>query len=78
MPTSRITAKGQATIPKSIRRILNVRPSDRISFHVSRGRVWVEGVTKEAESLFGKYARTPRRKVSIEDMHAAVRKRASQ
>jgi AbrB family looped-hinge helix DNA binding protein len=35
--TSRITSKGQATIPAEIRRILKVAPGDRVAFKVEEG-----------------------------------------
>ena len=34
-----ITAKGQATIPAEVRRLLDVRPGEKISFVVEKGQV---------------------------------------
>lgn len=78
MPISRITSKGQATIPKSIRRVLNVRPCDRISFHVEKGKVWLEGLRQETTPLFGKYQYKVKRPVSVKEMDEAVKKKAGQ
>lgn len=36
---SRLTSKGQATIPKAIREELKIRPGDRILFHKRDGKV---------------------------------------
>ena len=32
--TTKITSKGQATIPKSVREVIQVKPGDKISFVV--------------------------------------------
>lgn len=37
--TTKLTSKGQATIPKSIREIIGVGPGDKISFVVCNGTV---------------------------------------
>jgi antitoxin PrlF len=39
--TSKITAKGQTTVPKSVRRALGVDYGGKIAFRVERGRVTV-------------------------------------
>lgn len=42
--TTRLTAKGQTTIPKPIRDLLGVRPHDLVRFEVDDGRVTVNAV----------------------------------
>lgn len=37
--TTKLTSKGQATIPKSVREIIGVAPGDKISFVVCNGSV---------------------------------------
>jgi len=39
MPTSTITAKGQITIPKEIRKALGLKTADRLLFLEEKGRV---------------------------------------
>jgi AbrB family looped-hinge helix DNA binding protein len=39
MPTSTITAKGQVTIPKEIRKTLRLKTADRLLFLQEEGRV---------------------------------------
>jgi antitoxin PrlF len=39
MPTSTITSKGQTTVPKEIREVLNVGPGDRLTWEVRGGKV---------------------------------------
>ena len=41
MPSSTMTSKYQATIPKSIRDTLQVGAGDRIDFAIESGRVWL-------------------------------------
>jgi len=39
MPTSTITSKGQTTVPKEIRDVLDVGPGDRLTWEVRGGKV---------------------------------------
>ena len=41
--TSKVTAKGQTTVPKSVRRVLGVDYGGRIAFRIEGGRVTVLG-----------------------------------
>jgi AbrB family looped-hinge helix DNA binding protein len=76
MAVSTITSKGQATIPGEIRRHLKLKAGDRLEFLVELdGRVILVPATVDVADLKGFLAPAPRR-VSIEEMDAAVRKRA--
>jgi antitoxin PrlF len=76
MPISTITSKGQTTIPGEIRRLLKLKAGDRIEFLVEAdGKVVLVPVTVDVRELKGLLAPAPRR-VSIEDMDMAIRKRA--
>jgi antitoxin PrlF len=76
MASSRITSKGQITVPKAIRETLGVEPGDRIAFRVQDdGRVVVEPETVDLRTLRG-VLRPRRRGVSVEDMAVAVRHQA--
>jgi antitoxin PrlF len=76
MAVSTITSKGQATIPGEIRRHLKLKAGDRLEFLVEPdGRVILVPATVDVADLKGLLAPAPRR-VSIEEMDAAVRKRA--
>lgn len=78
MPTARITAKGQTTIPKAIRERLGVTPGDRIHFVVQAdGTVKVEPAIQGVTPLKGLLAVKGRRPVSVAAMHTAIRKRTS-
>jgi AbrB family looped-hinge helix DNA binding protein len=78
MPRALITAKGQTTIPKAIRERLGVAPGDRIDFVVQAdGTVTVEPAVQGVAPLKGLLAVKGRRPVSVEAMHAVIRKRAA-
>jgi antitoxin PrlF len=72
---STITNKGQTTIPGEIRRHLKLKPGDRVEFLVEPdGKVVLVAATVDASELKGLLAPAPRR-VSLEEMEVAIRKR---
>lgn len=76
MTVSTITSKGQTTIPGEIRRHLKLRAGDRIQFIVEEdGKVVLVPATVDVSELKGLLAPASRR-VSLEAMDAAIRKRA--
>ena len=75
MSTATITSKGQITIPKDIRAMLDLHSGDKISFILDEsGEVRFVPVTRDVTTLKGMVAR-PEKAVSIEDMKATVRAR---
>ena len=48
MTTSRLTTKGQTTVPKEVREALGLKPGDKLYWEVHGGRV---AVTTERPSL---------------------------
>ncbi len=44
---SKLTIKGQATVPKSIREALSLRPGSRIKFTIRNGRCVLEKETND-------------------------------
>ncbi len=49
--TTKITSKGQATIPKSVREVIQVKPGDKISFVVCDDTVRIVNARDCAKSL---------------------------
>ena len=49
MPTSTITRKGQTTVPKEVREVLDVGPGDRLTWEVRGGKV---AITTARPGLF--------------------------
>ena len=48
-----VTQKGQVTIPVEIRRELGIEPSDRVTFCVEDGRVFLTAEAETLESAYG-------------------------
>jgi antitoxin PrlF len=69
---SRITRKGQATIPKAIREHLRLKPGDRVKFFVHPDGSVVLLPKLPASALRGMIRPPGRRTVTIEEMNEAV------
>jgi antitoxin PrlF len=78
MASATLTSKGQVTIPAIVRSDLGLGTGDRIEFimNESSGRYEVVPATKSIESLKGLIAK-PSKRVSVEDMNAAIAKRGA-
>ena len=53
--TSSVTSKGQVTIPAHIRRLLGVKPGDRVEFRVRAGQVEIapaQSVVERTKGMF--------------------------
>jgi antitoxin PrlF len=50
--TTTVTERGQATIPAEVRRILNIRPRDKITFVIEDGEVKVRAAEFTVETAF--------------------------
>jgi len=72
MYASKITSKGQITLPLKIREHLNVGKGDRVEFLIGTdGKVTVLPVTADARMLKGMVPK-PEKPVSVEDMKRAI------
>ena len=75
MSTATMTSKGQITIPKDIRKRLNLQPGDRLDFIIEEGgRVVVIPASVDASELAG-MLKAPAKPVSVAEMNQAIRKR---
>lgn len=75
MSTSTLTSKGQTTIPKDVRKRLNLHPGDRLECVIDEdGRAQVSSASIDASELEG-MLKPPARPVSVEGMNQAIRKR---
>lgn len=73
MLCSTITTKGQITIPKDIRNVLNVGKGDRVEFLVdTNGSVTILPVTTDITALKCLVPK-PQKYVSLDDMKNAIR-----
>ena len=74
---STLSSKGQITLPKDLRDRLKLRSGDKVEFLLQEnGRVELVPVTSSVTRLKGSVPK-PRRKVTIGEMDAAIRKRAA-
>ncbi len=73
---SRITSKGQITLPVAVRRALALEPGDHIRFFISDGEVRIRA-TESIKSLYGavKYDGPP---VTPEEMDDAIAEGAAE
>jgi antitoxin PrlF len=74
---SAITVKGQATIPKAIRKHLHLKPGDRVKFFLHPDGTAVLLPKLPASALRGIIKSRRRRPVTIADMNRAVAKGAA-
>lgn len=77
MAAATITSKGQITIPKHIRSLLDLHSGDKINFIVEdSGEVRFVPATQDITTLKGIVAK-PKKAVSIEQMNATIKARGS-
>ena len=70
MQSSSVTSKGQVTIPASVRRMLGIKPGDRVGFVEQDGRVVLERCENRVAASFG--VLKARRSVSLGEMEEAI------
>jgi AbrB family looped-hinge helix DNA binding protein len=78
MATATMTSKGQITIPRPVRTALGLDSGDRVEFvEVEKGQFAIIAATRSLRELKGLFPARRSRPVSVEEMHAAIAKRAS-
>jgi antitoxin PrlF len=76
--TATLTSKGQLTVPKSVRDALGLDSGDRVEFvETEKGEFAIIAATRSIQELNGKYRGRRSKPVSIEEMNAAIRRRAA-
>ena len=77
MATATMTSKGQVTIPAEVRKRMGLDTGDRIEFvELEAGGFAIKPAIDDVRSLKGAL-RKPLEPVSVDDMNAAIRKRAA-
>lgn len=77
MSESTISSKGQVTIPKAIRLRMRLKTGDRLRFVVEAdGSVRLAAATRDVSALRDILPR-PKHRATVEDMRAAIRRRAA-
>lgn len=73
-----MTSKGQVTIPRPVRTALGLDSGDRIEFvEVEKGQFAIVVATRSVQELKGLFRGKRSKPVSIEEMNAAIARRAS-
>lgn len=77
MTTATVTSKGQITIPAAVRSELHISPGDRVEFiKVSDCRFEIVAATQDISQIKGLIK--TKHSVSIDEMNAAIKGKASQ
>jgi AbrB family looped-hinge helix DNA binding protein len=78
MPSATLTSKGQITLPKAIRDLLRLDAGDRVDFIVrDDGTVVLRPATLDVRDLKGFLHRKGIKPLSVETMHAIIRRRTA-
>ena len=72
MPSSRISSKGQVTIPQEIREQLGLRAGDRVNYVKEQGRIYIQPMREGVRSFAEFMGMAPGFK-SVEEINAWVR-----
>ena len=77
MSTATITSKGQITLPREVRKALNVQTGDRVDFVPDeRGGFRVVPLRVDIRSLRGRFAGRAEQAPTVEDMNEAIESEA--
>ena len=78
MATATVTSKGQITIPVQVRTALGVDAGDRVEFvEIEKGQFAIVAATRSVKELKGMFRSRKAQPVTIEEMNAAIARRAS-
>lgn len=79
MASATVTSKGQITLPVRVRKLLGVDAGDRVEFvETGQGEFMLVAATRSVRELKGIFQDKRRKPVSIEEMEAAIARRAAQ
>jgi len=78
MAAATLTSKGQITIPARVRDALGLETGDRIEFvQQGKGQFAIVAATRSIQELKGMFQGKRNKPVSVEEMNAAIARRAS-
>ena len=75
---STMTSKGQTTVPKEIRKQLNLRAGDKVFWYLENGRIVLRAKNRSINDLAGMLHRPGQRSVSLEEMDEAIAEGAAE
>ena len=76
MLTATLTDKGQVTLPKALRAALRLKTGEKIRFVIRDGEAVLKPALRSVDSVIGLLRQSGQSPVSIDEMNAAIRKRA--
>jgi AbrB family looped-hinge helix DNA binding protein len=75
MTQATITSKGQVTIPKIIRDILNLHSGDKIDFIVKEnGETILKPISQKVDDVFGILSKKNNKPIKVDEMNDILRK----
>jgi antitoxin PrlF len=78
MTVATVTSKGQITIPSRVRAALGLEAGDRVEFvEQGKGEFAIVAATRSVKELKGLFQARRSKPVSVEEMNAAIARRAS-
>lgn len=78
MYESTMTSKGQTTVPKEIRKQLNLRSGDKVFWYLEEGRIVLRTKNRSINDLAGMLHRPGQRQVSLQEMEEAIAEGAAE
>ena len=76
MPVSILTSKGQTTIPKDVRNLLNLKPKDKIFYLIDGEKVVIKPLRGNILNLRGSVA-TKKKPIDFKKLRDATRKKVA-
>jgi antitoxin PrlF len=79
MASATLTSKGRSTIPLRVRKVLGLDAGDRVEFvEIDQGKFAIVAATRSVRELEGMFQNKRRKPVSVEEMNAAIARRAAE
>jgi antitoxin PrlF len=79
MASATLTSKGRITIPLRVRKALGLDAGDRVEFvEIDQGKFAIVAATRSVRELEGMFQNKRRKPVSVEEMNAAIARRAAE
>jgi antitoxin PrlF len=79
MASATLTSKGRITIPLRVRKALGLDAGDRLEFvEIDQGKFAIVAATRSVRELEGMFQNKRRKPVSVEEMNAAIARRAAE
>jgi antitoxin PrlF len=79
MASATLTSKGRITIPLRVRKFLGLDAGDRVEFvEIDQGKFAIVAATRSVRELEGMFQNKRRKPVSVEEMNAAIARRAAE